>query len=304
MRRSAWLGLAALFAAGCLPAIPGGGVAPPLGESRGSASVCRLTGELLKRPLLLGVAGGGLERWDNCIGSVVVKRPEGMLVIDPAFGASVARDMARAGLFFKLGLGDGHGKTPLVELMDRAGLDPLAVKWIALTHAHWDHTGAIRDLARARIHLSRAEQKAYWNLEGYLAKGAMPHHLEVPEGRFAPFDFDGPPVLGFLASHDLFGDGSVVALPTPGHTPGSTSYLVRGDGGKQWLFIGDTTWTVQGVTRPAHKNPLVAALFDADKETLSKTLAQVHAVHQQRPEVTIVPAHDHAAFGLLPECGK
>jgi glyoxylase-like metal-dependent hydrolase (beta-lactamase superfamily II) len=234
---------------------------------------------------------------------VVVKRPDGMLIIDPAFGESIGDDLANAGLMWKLLFGSGQGKTPVVQSMDQAKLDPYLVKWIALTHAHWDHTGGIRDLTRAKIFLSRAEQKAYWNLKGYFVKGAMPHHLRVPEGRYAPYDFDGPPVLGFPASKDLFGDGSVIAVPTPGHTPGSASYLVRGDDGKAWLFVGDAAWTVEGIKRPAHKNPLVVALLDDDAQQLSETLSQLHAI-SEKGEVTVVPAHDLAAFGLIPECGK
>jgi N-acyl homoserine lactone hydrolase len=294
---------AALLAAGCLPPIPKSAVAPALPVARATGNLCRLTGETSDRPLLFGVADFSFEPWHSVIGTVVVKRPEGLLVIDPAFGTSVEDDLKKAGLLFKLVMGSGRGKTPTVQSMDAAGLDPYAVRWIALTHAHWDHTGAIRDLARAQVKLSRAELKAHWNLKGQVVNGAMPHHLAVPEGRFAPFDFDGPPLLGFEASHDLFGDGSVVAVPTPGHTAGSASYLVRGDDGKAWFFIGDSTWTVEGVKRPAHKNPLVSAALDHDPKALAQSLAKIHAVGQL-PGVTVVPAHDLAAFGLLPECAR
>jgi N-acyl homoserine lactone hydrolase len=286
MKRFAWI--AVLFA-GCLPPIPKSAVAPSLARAEATVGVCRLTGEKTDRALFIGVNGGS-GPWHQCIGTVVVKRPDGLLVIDPAFGESIGEDLANAGLFWKLLFGSGQGKTPVVQSMEQAGIDPYAVKWIALTHAHWDHTGGIRDLARAQIFLSRAEQKAYWNVKGYFAKGAMPHHLKVPEGRYAPFEFDGPPVLGFAASKDLFGDGSVVALPTPGHTPGSTSYLVRGDDGKAWLFIGDAAWTYEGVTRPAHKNPLVVSLLDDDAKKVAETLGQLHAVYEN--------------FGLIPECTK
>jgi N-acyl homoserine lactone hydrolase len=293
---------AALLALGCLPPIPRSTVAATLAQARATASVCRLTGEVLDRPQLLGVDQGSLALWQQCIGSVVVRRPDGLLVIDSGFGSSIREDMKKGGPLFEIALGGAHTKTPLVELMDKVQMDPFKVKWVALTHAHWDHTGGIRDLPRAQVLLSRAEQKAYWNLGGAFTKGAMPHHLAVPEGRFAPFDFDGPPVLGFPASHDLFGDGSVVAVPTPGHTPGSTSYLVRGDDGKNWLLIGDSAWSVEGVKRPAHKNALVSMLFDGDPRTLATTLGQLHAVSEQRPDVVVVPAHDFAAFGLIPEC--
>lgn len=301
--------LAALVACGCLPRIPTGALAPELPPAKVPAQVCRLTGERSARPLLVGVDRFSFARYESVIGSVLVTRPgpsgkPERLVIDPAFGTTVREDVARTGPFFKLALGDGRSKRPLVESMDAAGIDPYAVQWIALTHAHWDHTGAIRDLTRAKVLLTKDELKASWNLKKYVDHGVMPHHLEVPEGRFVAFEFDGPPLLGFSASHDLFGDGSVIALPTPGHTPGSASYLVRGEGGKSWLFIGDATWTVEGLKLPAHKNPLVSALFDRDARVLAQTLGQLHAVQAQRPEVLVVPAHDFAAFGQLPECAK
>ena len=46
----------------------------------------------------------------------------------------------------------------------------------------------------------------------------------------------------FTAGHDLFGDGSLVLLPTPGHTPGSVSMLVRRPGQHPLLLVGDLTY--------------------------------------------------------------
>ena len=297
--------LFALAALGCLPRIPTSStLAAPLPPARATVQLCRLTGETVDHPKWLGVDGLSFDPYHSVIGSIVVRRADGLLMIDSGFSRAVKEDMARGSLLFKLALGGGDTKTPVVQLADQAGLDPLAVRWVALTHAHWDHTGGLQDLARARVLLARDELRAYSNLHGWMDKGALTRHLDLAPRRFEPFDFEGPPLLGFEQSHDLFGDGSVVAVPLPGHTPGSVGYLVRGDDGKNWLFVGDATWTVDGVTRPAHKNALVALLFDGNLEATAQTLARLHAVQVQRPEVTVVPAHDLDAMGLIPECQR
>jgi glyoxylase-like metal-dependent hydrolase (beta-lactamase superfamily II) len=129
----------------------------------------------------------------------------------------------------------------------------------------------------------------------------MPHHFKRAKARLHAFDFSGPPVEGFPGSFDLFGDGAVVAVPLPGHTPGSTAFLVRGTGGVTWLFSGDATYTLRGVELPAHK---ALRAYDSDLAALSASVARLHAFHRHRPDVKVVPAHDGAALAQLPACGK
>jgi glyoxylase-like metal-dependent hydrolase (beta-lactamase superfamily II) len=107
-------------------------------------------------------------------------------------------------------------------------------------------------------------------------------------------------VDGFAPSFDVFGDGAVVAVLLPGHTPGSTGYLLRGYGGVTYFLIGDATWTSKGVELPAHKTlPL-----DVDRQTLTQTLARVHAMAKARKgELMVLPAHDAGALSKLPACG-
>ena len=49
---------------------------------------------------------------------------------------------------------------------------------------------------------------------------------------------DGAPVGPFAGSYDLFGDGRLVIVPTPGHTPGHVGMIVRG-ATRRWLLAGD-----------------------------------------------------------------
>ena len=224
--------------------------------------------------------------------------PSGLTIIDPAFGTTIAHDLARAGFLFMVIGGSADTKRPLVDVLRDEGIDPSDVHFALATHLHWDHIGALRDLPNAKILIGQQELESVRHFHQWVEDGVMPHHLASVKDRLFTFSFSGPPRDGFSASFDVFGDGSVVAVPLPGHTDGSTGFWVTDRQGHHWLLIGDASWTVRGVEKPAHKTVPI----DANLDELSKTLGLLHALFVNRPDVTIVPAHDERALSLLPAC--
>lgn len=295
------LSMMMLLGTACVPAIhvPGAARVARVEREARQVELCVLFQERAERPLWLGVRGAA-GTWQYAMASVVVKHPAGLAVIDAPFGATVGEELARAGPEAQLLFGDGRTKRGLAEVMTEAGLDPGQVRYALLTHSHWDHAGGLVELPNAWVLLSKPELEFDRPLTRYLDHGVMPHHLKAVKARLRSFEYRDPGVEGFEASFDVFGDGAVVAVPMPGHTPGSSAFLVRGAGGKTWLFSGDTSWTAKGVELPAHK--LVP--FDVDLEQVSEQLGVLNAFHTLRPDVTVVPAHDGAALSLLPPCGK
>jgi len=282
-----------------IPTLPASTVAATPRTAR-AVQLCVLTQESGVRARFNGVDEWSTEPWQYAIASVAVKHPSaGWLIIDPAFGKSIADDLARAGPIFMGIMGDAHPKQPLVDVMTNAGLSPSDVQYAVITHAHWDHTGALGDLPNAKVLLPRTEMEWTGPFKGFFDHGVMTHHLRRAKEHLFVYDFKGPALDGFDKSYDLFGDGSVVAVPLPGHTPGSVGILVRGPEGVTYLFSGDTTWTSRGVEKPAHK---MARAFDEDLDVLSQSIARLHAFSEYRPDVKVIPAHDGAALGLLPPC--
>jgi glyoxylase-like metal-dependent hydrolase (beta-lactamase superfamily II) len=81
----------------------------------------------------------------------------------------------------------------------------------------------------------------------------MPGHW--PEGlRVRTVTPDGPPDGPFPGTYDLFDDGRLVIVPTPGHTPGHLGMIVRG-ATRTWLLAGDL---VHDPGELAHRHPLIA----------------------------------------------
>ena len=106
-----------------------------------------------------------------------------------------------------------------------AQIDAHSVRWVVLSHLHTDHIGGLVDFRHADVLVSRTEWDRAQGFGGQL-RGYLPQHW--PQGlRPQLIDFAGPPLGPFAASFDLLGDGSLVLLPTPGHTPGHLGLLAN-----------------------------------------------------------------------------
>jgi len=128
--------------------------------------------------------------------------------------------------------------------LDRLGYAARDVKTAVLSHLHQDHIGGLAELDHAEIVVSQAE----WDtLSSPLPamRGLMRRHIDLPGlrwHRIEPEPTGDPDLAPFPAGHDLSGDGSLVLLPTPGHTPGSMSLLVRRPGLPPLMMVGDVTY--------------------------------------------------------------
>jgi glyoxylase-like metal-dependent hydrolase (beta-lactamase superfamily II) len=100
------------------------------------------------------------------------------------------------------------------------GRDPLGIDLIVNSHLHFDHVGGNALIPNATVVVQRREWAAGMDAELAALRG------------FNRRDFDlGHKVRLVDGEHDLFGDGSVICLPTHGHTPGHQSLRVRLAGG-------------------------------------------------------------------------
>lgn len=183
----------------------------------------------------------------------------------------------------------------------RFQVDPAALDPILITHSHWDHTVGLSDLRAANVLMSQVEVDHVAALEKEVDHGTVAKVFDLPQVKVSGFTFDGPPVGPFPASHDLYGDGLVILLPMPGHTPGSTGVLLPNVGGRPVLFVGDVVWNRQGLEIPSHRSRLASRSVDDDRDALSQTIYRIRTLMEADPELLIVPAHDILAWKELEE---
>ena len=176
----------------------------------------------------------------------------------------------------------------LADELARVGLAPKDFDRVLLTHLHGDHVGGLDAFDYRRVWVSRAEWAPVAHFPGSLMR---PMTAPVPRG-FAPnlFDFSGAPVGSFASSYPVTRDGSIVALPTPGHSPGHTSYLVRRPEGDV-LIAGDVTYDLPALL--AQRDQGFIAEVDRHHETLPRVAALV------KSGVSYLPSHDPLSPGRL-----
>jgi N-acyl homoserine lactone hydrolase len=90
----------------------------------------------------------------------------------------------------------------------------------------------------------------------------------------------------------VMGDGSLILLPTPGHTAGSVSLLIRRVGRPPLLLAGDLTYGARILQRG--QLPGVG-----NRRRLADTTRKVLALQQQQPGLVVLPAHDPTAAQRL-----
>jgi len=158
---------------------------------------------------------------------------------------------------------------------------------VFLTHLHFDHAmGVAATPKETPVYVGPndgSQREFSYRILGNPTDSALSAH-----GPLRELVFETDPTGTFEGILDIFGDGSLFALHTPGHTPGSVAYLVNSTAGPQ-LIVGDTirtklewthslmpTWYAEGTA--------------AEVEKSAELLREFVAAH---PEVIVHPGHQN-----------
>jgi N-acyl homoserine lactone hydrolase len=140
----------------------------------------------------------------------------------------------------RMGGGAESPKASLVELLGRLQVKPEQVKYIGISHNHYDHIGQAASFAQATLLIGKGD----WEM---LKAEQPPERMPLDEftswrALVAPWISGGSKVEPLSRDKkDVFGDGTVVMLSMPGHTPGHHTLLVRLAQMGPVLLSGDAT---------------------------------------------------------------
>lgn len=222
------------------------------------------------------------------IPAFLVRHPTaGVIVVDSGLHASTVDDPAqsfgRAGrMLYRV---SSTRDMCLPRQLAAHGVDVADVALVVMTHLHYDHTSGLAHLAPGtRAVVDAAEWRAFAG--GGFTEGYMHHHVD---GRLAweLLDVQGGGLHGaFAHTLDLFGDGSVRLLSTPGHTAGHCSLLLRGTGGRRVLLCGDASYSAASLAAGW------VPLFLDDQDAFEASRAALRADLAEHPQTLVAHGHD------------
>lgn len=179
-------------------------------------------------------------------------------------------------------------KASIPELLPQLGVTPAQIKFVGLSHSHGDHIGQTSLFPQATLLVGKGDWEVLSDAK-----------LTPNQSSIAPWLTGGSKVEPLTGDRDVFGDGSVVILNMPGHTPGHRSLLVRLKETGNVLLTGDLAhfhenYNNNGVPSFNTDRAATLASLDRFKQIARNLKATVIIQHDQR-DIAKLPAFPASA---------
>jgi glyoxylase-like metal-dependent hydrolase (beta-lactamase superfamily II) len=161
----------------------------------------------------------------------LVQHAQGNVLFDtgahPSLATNPRRRLGAAAELFEIRMAPTDG---VVDQLGTIGLKPEDVDYVVQSHLHYDHAGGLEFFSSAPVLTQRTELE--------FARQPPIYQRDI----YIPADFNDVKDWHQLdGEHDLFDDGSIIAIPTPGHTRGHQSLLVR-LAGQTVILVADAAY--------------------------------------------------------------
>ncbi|MFY0402164.1 AttM family quorum-quenching N-acyl homoserine lactonase [Pantoea dispersa] len=230
---------------------------------------------------------GAGERYEIPVPWFLLTHPEGFTLIDGGLAVAGLKNPAAywgKGIEqFKPVMSEEQG---CLEQLKRLGIAPEKIRYVVLSHLHADHTGAIGHFPHA-THVVQKREFEYALAPDWFTSDAYCRH-----------DYDRPELDWLFLNglpednYDLYGDGTIKCVFTPGHSPGHQSFLISLPSGKHFMLAIDAAYTLDHY----HERALPGLMTSATDVAQSvRKLRQL----TERFNATLIPGHDPEEWGKI-----
>ena len=223
------------------------------------------------------IGGGSTDGMEIPVPAWLVRHPDGVVVFDAGLHNALAESRETLGGLAKIFEPVLDPDGTIARRLEQHDVDPLGTFTVVVSHTHFDHVGGLVELPNARVVVDANE----WA-------------FALSAGRQGGYDSAlvdlGHDVTLVRGEHDVFGDGAVTCIPTPGHTCGHQSLRVMTDSGPVILTADACYFT----------HTLDDGLLPPFGHDLEQQRRSLDVLRRERDRGTrIVPGHDADVFRAI-----
>ncbi|MCR9278749.1 MAG: MBL fold metallo-hydrolase [Pseudomonadaceae bacterium] len=170
------------------------------------------------------------------------------------------------------------------SIIDSMDLD---LKGVLISHLHMDHIMGVSDAPQDALILAGPSETATRQFTHAFTQGTTDRLLDNRE--LSTWQFSEEPDGIYSGVIDVFGDGSLWAIHSPGHTEGSVAFVALTKDGAH-LLLGDVTHTAWG-----WENGVEPGTFSHDIEASANSLQRLVELAERFPALTVHPGHQSLA---------
>ena len=216
------------------------------------------------------LSNGSKELIDIPVPAWLVRHERGVVVFDVGLHPALADSNESLGPMAKLFEPVVAAGGTIAGRLQAHDVDPLGPLTVVISHCHFDHVGGLCDVPNAHLIVDDVEWSAA--LTGGQQGGFDPALIDL-----------GHDVTTIHGEHDLFGDGAITCIPTPGHTCGHQSLRVLTSDGPV-ILTADACYFAHTL------DDEILPPFGFDLDLQRSTLATFR--RERDAGTTIVPGHD------------
>lgn len=214
----------------------------------------------------------------------LLTHPRGNIVIDGGNAAEVAVDKrAHWGAICDVYDPIMTPDDACLPQLQQAGFDPKDVRFVLQSHLHLDHTGAIGRFPNATHIVQRCEYEYAYTPDWFAAGGYIRKDFDKPGLKWQFLDGKHDDF------HDVYGDGVIRTVFSPGHAPGHQSFLVTLPNSGPMLLTIDAAYTMD------HWEEKALPGFLASTVDTVRSVAKLRAL-ADKTGATVVTGHDPVAW--------
>jgi len=190
----------------------------------------------------------------------------------------------------------------LVRQLKKRNIATEDIRYIFISHFHADHIAGLKDFPQARficsnLALQKIRQGSRWS---NLVQGCLIDLLPLDFTKRAIFIEECPTIQlsaklsPFQYGHDVFSDGSLMAISLPGHAHGHYGLMVYQNNASSFL-IGDACWSIKTITEHRYPHP-ISRIILSDTNEYYDTLNKLSQLHGQNTDLDFLPSHCNRSY--------